>query len=289
MKNSVHCAFAVLASLAVAACSTSDTGEVSAPTTVTPAPVTPAPADVATETELAADVVTALTLDEDDTLSGIAVMTAIEGAAGAPVLTDDTYTVDGVEYTLIEQEDTTLETGDLFAVEVASVDGVMAIGVGEFGVFNDQGSDADRIDILFSEAPTEVSNLPTSTANYVGTFSGIFFDVQDQDSLREDGIFTATADFGADQSVTGGFYAENADGTQGEHHGELIADISGNTFTGVINNNIGHPSNTDEQISAAGFFGGANAERIVGAGAGTFNHGPNDSQDALIVFEGTAE
>lgn len=289
MKNSMQFAFAILASLSLAACSTSGSDKTVTPTPVTPPPATPAPGTTSTPTQLDTDVVEALTFADSDTSVGAPIATTIEGADGAPTLEGTTYTLDGEAYTLIEPNSSSLNTGDLFAVELVSVDGVRAIGTGEYNVLNDQGSDVDRIDILFSAAPTEVADLPTSTASYVGTYSGVFYDLQDQDTGTDTGIFTATADFGAAQSLTGSFYSADVDANPGEPEGILSADIDGNSFVGVINSDTSDPDNTDQQISAAGYFTGDNASGLVGAAAGTFVHGPNDSQDALIVFEGTAE
>lgn len=301
------CAFALLASLSLAACSSSGSDQAMTPAPVTPAPETPAPetpepetpepgtpepGEVTTETSLATGVVTALTIEEGDAASGIAVATNITGAEGAPVLSDTTYTVDGQTYTLVPFDgsgDSALATGDLYAVEVLSVDGVKAVASGVYGDPNEQGIVVDRTDILFSAAPTQVADLPNSTANYTGTFDAFFIDIQDDDAQSETGIFTATADFGTAQTLTGSLNAENADGSVGEQHAILTADIEGNSFVGVINNDVDDPNNTDEQISAAGYFTGDNASGLVGAAAGTFVHSEDESEEALIVFQATAE
>lgn len=266
------CAFAILASLSLAACSTSRTE----------GPTVTVPADVSTGTQLATDVVTALTIEASDSGSGIAFGTALEGAEGAPVLSDTTYTVDGVEYTLVDLQNPNAQLGDLFASELVSVEGVTAIGAGEFGVLNEQGSDVDRVDILFSAAPTAVADLPTSTASYTGTFHGAFSDVQDQELHFDSGTFTATADFGAAQSLNGSFRSADEDGVVREQ-ATLDADISGNTFSGVIGS-----EDDVVPINAAGYFTGDNASGLVGAGAGTFTHDNGDTE-AVIVFEGTAQ
>lgn len=264
-------ALAILASISLAACSSSGSDQVVIP------------ADVTTPAKLPTDVTTTLTLDEEALESGIAVTSALVGAQGSPVVSETTYTVDGKSYTLIDPDNPEAQRGDLFATEVASVDGVKAFGAGEFGILNEKGSDVDRIDILFSATPTDTANLPTSTASYTGTYDAVFYDIQDQETNSDSGLFNATADFGAAQSLTGSFNAENADGSAGEQHAILTADINGNGFVGTVETDDG------AEIDAGGYFTGDNASGLVGAAVGTFVHSEDESEEALIVFQATAE
>lgn len=103
---------------------------------------------------------------------------------------------------------------------------------------------------------TPTANLP-AIANYRGTWNAAAA-APGAVGFGEVGNFTATADFGPRQKVTGNFRD-----TRGQNVAALDAKINGNEFSGEFSD----PSGAGETIDINGGFFGPNAEEIAGAGA----------------------
>ena len=240
---------------------------------------------------------------ETETGAVIPVHVNMNGAADGPTITfenngEDMYAeIDGQRYQVhdardIARTDMGPAQGDPFVVELVGTgnlaagtpSGVTIIGTGDAFGDTTNGSDADRIDVVFVGTPTDVANLPTATASYVGTFEGFFPNEEGPDGFDE-GAFSATADFGAAQSLTGEFVSSNSNQTEAI----LNATIEGNGFSGTVSPIDRNGDPFAQGISAGGMFMGANAEALVGAGMGGFSDNNGDEGFAFLTFEGTKQ
>jgi len=108
-----------------------------------------------------------------------------------------------------------------------------------------------------------------STAFYRGNWNAVATDgprITDVDG-GEVGTFSATADFGARQEVTG-----TLRNNTGQTAARLNGDIEGNQFTGTLSD-----TTSSRLGDVNGGFYGPNAEEIAGAGAF------EDGQDKLAI------
>jgi hypothetical protein len=127
-----------------------------------------------------------------------------------------------------------------------------------------------RYDYIFYGKPTSVADLPKATAqylgqyNYFGYFDGVLLDAP------EEGKFTAIADFGSAQKVTGSFFnPENGS----DEIAKLDANIVQNGFVGKIK-----AVNGDQvQLDTGGIFTGSGASSLIGAGQ-------NDTTGSMFVY-----
>ena len=106
---------------------------------------------------------------------------------------------------------------------------------------------------------TPVQNLP-AVAVYRGTWNGAIIENNQVSAIGGGGNFTATADFGPRQEVTGTL----RDGASTLFN--IDADINGNEFSGTLNSSTNQPV-----LPVQGGFFGPNAEEIAGAAAGSIN------------------
>lgn len=215
----------------------------------------------------------------------IPVHVSLAGGEGAPRFVADedgavnNVVIDGVTYKLThESESESIEQGSAFALVMAGVGnddhGAAFIGTGPAYGDTSDGADVKRMDILLAGTPTDPAKLPTAKADYVGEFSGAFLRTDDGGDVDQ-GTFTATADFGAAQSLTGSFVSDES----GLEEATLAASISGNGFSGTVT-----PRGESGDFSAAGIFTGDGASGLVGAA----QRGTATTFDVL-VFEGTKQ
>jgi hypothetical protein len=198
-----------------------------------------------------------------DTVSGHQYITkaSLSGTDAAPQISGDEVTINGKTYNLYargeEQSDQDFvqrsisKTSDESGVELiqtierASADGAAGL------------IDIRRFDYVFSGTPTAATELPTSTAEYEGTYDRLNSADYFNTTAATSGKFTATADFGAAKTVTGAFYDE-AD----TKIADLTADIVDNQFEGEVTDATSSEANNFSK--AHGVFMGSNASSVYG-------------------------
>ena len=270
-------------------------GDVAVVTPVTPVEPTPVkPGPTTADGGLASPVVTALAGSSDNKLALGAVelpLTAsLIGSAGAPTVKIDDkgrayeITIDGMTYPLRATKADFVQ-GEPFALSMVGVgaDGDNnkgAVGfVGSGPKFGDisSGYDVKRFDLVFMGTPTNVQDLPNSTASYKGTFEVAFLrsDGADYDA----GDFSATADFGSAQKITGTF--KSMDNGVMVEQARLDAGISGNSFSGNV-----IATGSEAKFNAGGIFVGPGAASVLGAAQGAAKDTDGSDYLGLLAFQG---